>query len=80
MAGSCIMGFHHGPCFIYGPQNLSATIHQHTFPAGIGILVILTNLMEGAFNFPFMGFSEDRCNCMLTVGVMILQVCETWEN
>lgn len=56
MAGSCIMGVHHGPCVRYGSQNLSATIHQHTFPTGIGILVILTNLMKGAFNFPFMDF------------------------
>lgn len=56
MAGSCIMGVHHGPCVRYGSQNLSATIHPHTFPTGIGILVILTNLMKGAFNFPFMDF------------------------
>lgn len=68
------MGVHHCPRFIYVPQNVSATSHQHAFLAGIGIHVILTNLMKGALNFPFTGFSEDRYNCMPTVGVMILQV------
>lgn len=33
-----------------------------------------------AFNLLFMGFSEDKYNCMPTVGVMLLPVWKTWEN